>query len=45
MIVHLFIYTAHHDDQLRFPKVRLEIGRKGFAYYGPKLYNDLSNFI
>ncbi|KAG8308708.1 hypothetical protein J6590_103328, partial [Homalodisca vitripennis] len=23
------------------PRVRLEIGRRSFSYFGPKLYNDL----
>uniref|UniRef100_A0A1B6LWV1 Uncharacterized protein n=2 Tax=Graphocephala atropunctata TaxID=36148 RepID=A0A1B6LWV1_9HEMI len=33
--------STRQEGQLHFPRVRLEIGRKGFSYFGPKLYNDL----
>src|SRR5436190_5492449 len=33
--------STRQDNQLHFPRVRLEIGRRGFSYFGPKLYNDL----
>lgn len=32
---------TRHSALLHFPKVRLEVGRRGFSYFGPKLYNDL----
>lgn len=33
------------DDQLYFPKLRLEIVRQVFAYHGRKFYRDLLNLI
>jgi hypothetical protein len=35
------VRETRHNALLHFPKVRLEVGRKGFSYFGPKLYNDL----
>ncbi|KAG8314077.1 hypothetical protein J6590_100728 [Homalodisca vitripennis] len=32
---------TRHGNLLHFPKVRLELGRRSFSYFGPKLYNDL----
>jgi len=33
--------STRHDDLLHFPRVRLEVGRRGFSYFGPTLYNRL----
>ncbi|XP_046671036.1 uncharacterized protein LOC124361043 [Homalodisca vitripennis] len=33
--------TRHVTHLLHFPKVNLELGRRSFSYFGPKLYNDL----
>jgi hypothetical protein len=33
--------STRQDGELHFPKVRLEVGRKGFSYFGPNLFNDL----
>ncbi|KAG8267365.1 hypothetical protein J6590_052964 [Homalodisca vitripennis] len=33
--------NTRQSDQLHFNKVRLEIGRRGFSHFGPKLYNGL----
>lgn len=35
--------NTRHEAQLHFPRVRLEVGRKGFNYFGPRLYNGLPN--
>ena len=32
---------TRHGEMLHFPRVRLEVGRKSFSYFGPSLYNDL----
>ncbi|XP_046674699.1 uncharacterized protein LOC124363494 [Homalodisca vitripennis] len=32
---------TRQDALLHFARVRLEVGRRGFSYFGPKLYNDL----
>ncbi|KAG8310268.1 hypothetical protein J6590_067037, partial [Homalodisca vitripennis] len=32
---------TRHGNLLHFSKVRLELGRRSFSYFGPKLYNDL----
>ncbi|KAG8248622.1 hypothetical protein J6590_036980 [Homalodisca vitripennis] len=32
---------TRHGNLLHFPKVRLELGRRSFSYFGPKLYNAL----
>ncbi len=37
--------STRQDKRLHFPKVRLEVGRKGFAYFGPVLYNGLPENI
>ena len=33
--------TTRHANLLHFPKVRLEVGRRSFSYFCPKLYNGL----
>lgn len=33
--------STRHCGRLHFPKVRLEVGRRSFSYFGPKLYNGL----
>ena len=33
--------STRHNKLLHFRKVRLEVGRKSFSYFGPKMYNDL----
>lgn len=37
--------STRQSRQLHFPKVRLEVGRKSFSYFGPKLYNDLPDCL
>jgi hypothetical protein len=32
---------TRHGNLLHVPKVILELGRRSFSYFGPKLYNDL----
>ena len=36
---------TRHGDRLHFRRVRLEMGRKSFSYFGPTLYNDLPENI
>ncbi|KAG8308572.1 hypothetical protein J6590_106677 [Homalodisca vitripennis] len=33
--------ASRHGGNLHLPRVNLELGRKSFSYFGPKLYNDL----
>lgn len=33
--------STRHNRLLHFRRVRLEVGRKSFSYFGPKTYNDL----
>lgn len=33
--------NTRQDKTLHLPRVRLEVGRKGYSYFGPKLYNGL----
>ncbi len=33
--------STRQNGKLHFPKVRLEVGRKGFSYFGPTVLNDL----
>ncbi|KAG8253485.1 hypothetical protein J6590_033860 [Homalodisca vitripennis] len=33
--------SSRQDNQFHFPRVRLEVGRRSFSYFGLKLYNDL----
>ncbi|KAG8316645.1 hypothetical protein J6590_045609 [Homalodisca vitripennis] len=34
-------HSCRQDNQFHFPRVRLEVVRRSFSYFGPKLYNDL----
>ena len=36
---------TRHGMNLHFPRVRLEEGRRSFSYFGPKLYNDLTENV
>ncbi|KAG8242341.1 hypothetical protein J6590_067796 [Homalodisca vitripennis] len=33
--------ASRHGGNLNLPRVNLELGRKSFSYFGPKVYNDL----
>jgi len=33
--------STRQDRKLHFPQVKLEVGRKSYSYFGPKMYNDL----
>ena len=35
---------TRHGDRLHFRRVRLEVGRRSFSYFGPDLYNDLPEY-
>ena len=36
---------TRHGGRLHFRKVRLEVGRRSFSYFGPKMYNDLPDCL
>jgi hypothetical protein len=36
---------TRHGGRLHFPRVRLEVGRRGFSYFGPAMYNELPDSV
>ncbi|KAG8336678.1 hypothetical protein J6590_041047 [Homalodisca vitripennis] len=37
--------ASRHGGNLHLPRVNLELGRRSFSYFGPKVYNDLPDSL
>lgn len=35
------LHNTREDNHLHFPKVRLELGKRGLFYFGPTIFSDL----